>query len=1126
MDGGQGPGLGWVKGQGVIEAFNSLAEGTEGVLLVRCDLFRSQGGLLPRNADVVIVLTESWSSDCLDVNACYRLRLLSAECPRPVTVLRVAAQGTIEEALVRGRGSLSTLQGRKISALLGVGSTQLTLCDAKIPPQDAALSSPPSHPAPPSLPPHITSSTTSKESVDNSIVFLSGAPYLSEEKSTQSSSVPSSSSISGPSPTSSPAPGTGAGAGSGTQALSSITQSLELSVAPIEGSAGQADDLAAAPPAAVDPPSSLSDPPANTAAPSGEESAGLISMGRAIESEKVADVPMQIDSVPLETQAVVSVECSAITISQEVIPLLPRPSDASSATSVLTPAEEKTADSSTAIVPSVPISVPALVLVSAVVPEKVDQSAAREALAKRWRRAFLRALSEAERAFSSRTESCLELSFSVRHAPLAAAPSLTSLFGTAAGALPALALAPVVKRTYAPRKKSDLTADSTTTDGAEKPLGTSSSPFSVSKSKEDDDDSDGKALKNRKTERKKDKKKTLTLPSGEGVIPSAAAGAVPVAVSASSTSTSSIPRPSVPSSSTTSSSSTSSQLKDDDTHAVVEKPLVVDNYDTVCNFGPEEIDDSLTCESCWSTDRLAETILSLHANQTLGPSSSSSGHKCPGVFSIPGLVLRMACTVNKEWQLLAENAAEDEIGGLPRGTALTTPAQRGSLGLHAGPFNGPGRPPNTHLAPLLPVPPSSTDMDISSSSAGAIASPDANSHPGSIRLNGRPKVKSEFGSGFNKAHSQDSESRLNRKVLCEADRVRLRRAGVGVSDAEQLFWSLIEPFTDIPLDKAKETPKPRPPGSFGGNAAVPPFAQSSSTQLYSVISFRESLRELKRKGVSVDSHVQVHPLQNAMRGDVQLVPTWGQKSAISASHTQFTIRYVIPRNSTSKSARKSRASQSVNPRGERDKEPVRKRVLDQPMLTTNIRNVRARLEVGVSSRPSSLGGTVNPLFTRLPPIRTAMKTRGKSLTLSLFSFFLSLIYVTGRIGDVEAESEAFLTDNPHLSLSFKPYSPNRNRDEELRVDEGGGLCDRSGDAPLQGPVRPHSAEGPGEVPPIPFPVHHHCSLPAQQAVRTGKGADGGSLRGAVCADSVVSLPCQDFEKRSRSYVLAAKASSR
>jgi hypothetical protein len=1023
LDGGQGPGLGWVKGQGVIEAFNSLAEGTEGVLLVRCDLFRSQGGLLPRNADVIIVLSESWSSDCLDVNACYRLRLLSTECPRPVIVLRVAVQGTIEEALVRGRGSLATLQGRKISALLDVGSTALTLWNAPDPrslPHDAALSSPPSMPAPPSLPLHVTSSTTSKEA-DNSIVFLSGAPYLSE-KNAQSSCASSSSSSStsgtgpnsGPSsgPSSSPAPGSGAGTGSGIgsscQALSSIKLSQKSSTDPSEGIAGQGDvptatATATTPLSAADPPSSSSlsssssDPPIDAAAPNSEGSADLVSMECAIESEKGADVPMQIESIALETP-LVSQECSAITLSQKMASPLSRPSDTISAISALIAAEEKTADSSIAIVPtlSIPVPIPVSVPVLAVVPEKVDQSAAREALAKRWRRAFLRALSEAERAFSSRTESCLELSFSVRQAPLAVAPSLTSLFGTAAGALPTLTAAPVVKRTYAPRKKSDLTADSTTTDGGEKPPGTSSSPFSVSKSKEDEDDSDGKALKNRKTERKKDKKKTLVLPIRDVVIPAAAVGAAPVAGSAASTSTSTIPRPLVPSSS----SSVSAQPKEDETHthAVVEKLHIADSSDTVCNFGPEETEDIMSCESCWSTDRLAETILSLslRASQTLGPSSSSSGPKRLGVFSITGLALRMASTVNREWQLQAENAVEDEIGGLPRGAALTALAPRGAGGLHAGPFNGPGRPPNAHLAPPLPVPTGIIDMDVSGSSAAAMTSSELNSFPGSIRFNGRPKVKSEFGPGFSKAR-QDSESRLNRKALCEADRVRLRRAGVGVSDAEQLFWSLIEPFTDTPLDKAKENPKPRPPGSFGGNAAVPPFAQASSTQLFSVISFRESLRELKRKGVSVDSHVQVHPLQNAMRGDVQLVPTWGQKSAISASHTQFTIRYVIPRNSTSKSARKSRASQSVNPRGERDKEPVRKRVLDQPILTTNIRNVRARLEVGVSSRPSSLGGTVNPLFTRLPPIRTALKPRGKCSAEHDFHFHFSCFCLILRL---------------------------------------------------------------------------------------------------------------------------------
>ena len=1144
LDGGQGQGLGWIKGQGVIDAFNGLSDDAHGVLLVRCDLFRSQGGLLPRNADVIIVLSESWSMNCLDVKACYRLRLLSADCLHSVTVLRVAVQGTIEEALVRGKGSLSTLQGRKISALLDVGSVLPLLTnetDPRSPAPEAAVASPSYLPVPPTLPLHTSSSSAViKDSLDNSSVFLSAAPYLSEEKNIQSVSSSTSSSTSGSSPNSGPtsSPNSSSSSGSSSQAHpSGATQSEEPSVTPIEEIAGQGDGTVGAVPLVAAEPSSSSssassaDPPLDESGPSSEEPVEAVTMECAIGSEKDADVAMQIDSLALEVPAVTEI-CPVSSAVQGIVSTPSKPIDISSASPAVT--EGKTADSSAVIATSgpasvpvpAPVTVPISVTVAVSVTEKVDQSAAREALAKRWRRAFLRALGEAEKAFSSRNDSCLELSFSVRQAPLLVAPSLTSIFGSAAGALPTLPVAPVVKRTYAPRKKSDLTADSSTTEGAEKPLGVSSSPFSVLKTKEDDDDSDGKALKNRKTERKKDKKKPLVLPTGEIAISSTAAvGTALVVGTASSATTSSTPRSLVL-------SSTASALpKEEEAPAVVEKPHVVDTSDTVCNFGPEEIDVDMYCESCWSLDRLTETLLSLRSSHAQDPRSGIPSPRYPGIFAVPGLALRMAYTVNRLWQQQAENSIEDAIGGLPRGTALTALAPRGALGLHAGPFNGPGRPPNAHLAPPLAVSLGSVETDVSSSSGGAVASSDANHiFPGLSRSNGRPKIKSEFSAGFHKANSHDSESRLNRKVLCEADRVRLRRAGVGVSDAEQLFWSLIEPFTDVPLDKAKETPKPRPPGSFGGNAAVPPFTQPSSTQLYSVISFRESLRELKRKGVSIDSHVQVHPLQNAMRGDVQLVPTWGQKSAIAASHTQFTIRYVIPRNSSSKSARKSRASQSVNPRGERDKAPVRKRVLDQPMLTTNIRNVRARLEVGVNSRPSSLGGTVNPLFTRLPPIRTVMKPRGKwslspflplcislSFSLSLHLFFY-LFFLSLSLFVLVAQYK-------YTHNSYILHSAYRNRNEELRMDEGGGLCNSSGHPPVQGPVRSDRAESAGEVSAVPFPVHHHRPLSAQQTVWTGQGADGGSLRGSVYADSVVSLPSTVCEARFRSDSLAAEGAS-
>ena len=51
----------------------------------------------------------------------------------------------------------------------------------------------------------------------------------------------------------------------------------------------------------------------------------------------------------------------------------------------------------------------------------------------------------------------------------------------------------------------------------------------------------------------------------------------------------------------------------------------------------------------------------------------------------------------------------------------------------------------------------------------------------------------------------------------------------------------------------------------------------------SVASFRTSVRELKRKGVSVESHIYAHPLQNAMKSDVMTVPSWSQQSTLTGT---------------------------------------------------------------------------------------------------------------------------------------------------------------------------------------------------------------------------------------------------
>jgi hypothetical protein len=55
---GMGRGLGWLRGQGIVNKFN-LHIGNA-LLLIKNDKFRISGCVLPRNIDTVIVLSENW----------------------------------------------------------------------------------------------------------------------------------------------------------------------------------------------------------------------------------------------------------------------------------------------------------------------------------------------------------------------------------------------------------------------------------------------------------------------------------------------------------------------------------------------------------------------------------------------------------------------------------------------------------------------------------------------------------------------------------------------------------------------------------------------------------------------------------------------------------------------------------------------------------------------------------------------------------------------------------------------------------------------------------------------------------------------------------------------------------
>ena len=124
LEGDMGKGVDWLASQGVIDVFNGLPDGSDSVIIVPSDIFRSPGGLIPRNADVIIVLSEDWTCDLINIANCYKLRMMKgSHTGNPVTVLRLAGKGTIEEAVLRMGGGISALQGLKISDILDFGSS-------------------------------------------------------------------------------------------------------------------------------------------------------------------------------------------------------------------------------------------------------------------------------------------------------------------------------------------------------------------------------------------------------------------------------------------------------------------------------------------------------------------------------------------------------------------------------------------------------------------------------------------------------------------------------------------------------------------------------------------------------------------------------------------------------------------------------------------------------------------------------------------------------------------------------------------------------------------------------------------------------------------------------------------
>ena len=530
LDGIMGSGLGWLRGQGIVDSFNKCPKG---ILLVQNNVFRSPGGLIPRNADAIIVLSESWSGDCVSIRDCHRLQLVAGDYTGDtVTIIRVAARGTLEEAVIRAGGNLTALQGIKFKNLSDPGFVLNAIrpvgcrgAEGRSGSMDTISSSPgyPSAFGMPSTITHSAFSSTARETADNK-TFLSAAPFLCKGKpilvsnrsrsNTQTELIPK-------------------------MPLESVNEFLTLMTdVRTDSDVLQSDstelkcDFIPAPHSDVDVSSvtlscDVFPPPSNLSAPS--DSPHLDHLDGYDEYPGLSKPPVE-ESLLLILAETKAIDCYD---DLESVVLVPRPGPSSdencemsvnksiklmaASTAAATGAGTCAGTSSSgvkAVGGSVGVSVSAA--------ERVQDSATREALAERWRRAFLRAIRQAERALHSSGTS-VELSVSGRSTAHVTTTSLSTLLGSSAGTgtLASLGL-PVVKRTYAPRKKSDLSIDNA--EGiAEKLAGLTGSPFGTNKGKEDDDDPEVKAMKSRKAEKKKDKKKssatdaiTPTTVSGSG----------------------------------------------------------------------------------------------------------------------------------------------------------------------------------------------------------------------------------------------------------------------------------------------------------------------------------------------------------------------------------------------------------------------------------------------------------------------------------------------------------------------------------------------------------------------------------------------------------------------------------
>jgi hypothetical protein len=104
----------WLMCQDSLKRFNQAS--TPQVLVLTSTILKSECGIRPTNADVILVLSENWTS-CTDLRKVLQLGYLENSNNKKLNIIRVYTKGTLEEALVKSGCTLPCLQGKKLSAI-------------------------------------------------------------------------------------------------------------------------------------------------------------------------------------------------------------------------------------------------------------------------------------------------------------------------------------------------------------------------------------------------------------------------------------------------------------------------------------------------------------------------------------------------------------------------------------------------------------------------------------------------------------------------------------------------------------------------------------------------------------------------------------------------------------------------------------------------------------------------------------------------------------------------------------------------------------------------------------------------------------------------------------------------